>query len=670
MAKFKYKAFISYSHDDETWAKWLHRKLESYRVPKRLVQSLALDSNRLVPVFRDREDLATSSSLSDEIQAALDDSEYLIVLCSPAAAASKWVNEEIRQFKKLGRPVFLVIVAGEPEKCFPPAVRFEVDASGNITDKPVEPLAADLRKSSDGKTLGKLKLVAGLLGTDLDELRQRESQARQKRLILISIASLMGMAAAIMLATFAIISQRQAEKALEEAERQRSIVEAVNQFYNVDLLEAASPEREGRDVTVFRVLELATEKVDGQFDDRPEIEAAVRMSLALTWSSLGEYEIALDQFGQSADLLTGIHGDYHADVIEALSALGVGLADVSRFDEAEETFLDALRKANMALDEEHKATLSLKNNLAVFYVHQMRSAEALEIYLEIIEPMKRVYGENHSWTLRTQRNMAAAYRELGNVDKAIEITHEAIATMEKTLSASHPDLLDAKWNLAAALYSDGRPEKAIELASAVLDGQKESLGALHPSTLFTYQNIGAMYAGKGNDSAKASEILTEVITKYREIEMSESFALILAMSELAWAYGDLNQVEEADAAYTEVLKLSQKVLGSDHYDTLLIISNYARFYNAIERFEDALKLTLDTIESGRDALADYPFLSGMLHLGAGVAYLNLGHHEDAETELLDAQRQLNQLEGREEHKEKVRQNLEKLYELWQKPEES
>jgi len=670
MAKFKYKAFISYSHDDETWAKWLHRKLESYRVPKRLVQSLELDSNRLVPIFRDREDLATSSSLSDHIQAALDDSECLIVLCSPAAVASKWVNEEIRQFKKLGRPVFPVIVAGEPEKCFPPAARFEVDSSGNITDKPVEPLAADLRKSADGKTLGKLKLVAGMLGTDLDDLRQRENQARQKRLMLISVASLMGMAAAIVLTTFAIISQRQAEKALDEAERQRSIVEAVNQFYNVDLLEAAAPEREGHDVTVFRVLELATEKIDGQFDDQPEIEAAVRRSLGFTWSGLGEYEIALDQFEQTADLLTEIHGEYHADVIGALADLGVGLADVSRFDEAEETFLDALRKANMALDEEHKATLSLKNNLAVFYGHQMRSAEALEIYLEIIEPMKRVYGENHSWTLKTQRNMAAAYRDLGNVDKAIEIVHEVIATLEKTLSASHPDLLDAKWNLAAALYSDGRPEEAIELASAVLDGHRESLGALHPSALFTYQNIGAMYAGKGNDSAKASEILTEVITKYSEIGMSESFALILAMSELAWAYGDLNQVEEADAAYTEVLKLSQKVLGNDHYDTLMIINNYASFYNAIERFEDALKLTLDTIESGRDALADYPFLSGMLHLGAGVAYLNLGHYEDAETELLDAQRQLNQLEGREDHKEKVRQNLEKLYELWQKPEES
>ena len=34
---FKYWAFISYSHADEEWAKWLHKSLETYRVPRKLV---------------------------------------------------------------------------------------------------------------------------------------------------------------------------------------------------------------------------------------------------------------------------------------------------------------------------------------------------------------------------------------------------------------------------------------------------------------------------------------------------------------------------------------------------------------------------------------------------------------------------------------------------------
>jgi len=34
---YKYKAFISYSHQDKKWGDWLHRALETYRVPKGLV---------------------------------------------------------------------------------------------------------------------------------------------------------------------------------------------------------------------------------------------------------------------------------------------------------------------------------------------------------------------------------------------------------------------------------------------------------------------------------------------------------------------------------------------------------------------------------------------------------------------------------------------------------
>ena len=36
-ARFKYSAFISYSHGDVRWAKWLQSALEGYRVPRRLI---------------------------------------------------------------------------------------------------------------------------------------------------------------------------------------------------------------------------------------------------------------------------------------------------------------------------------------------------------------------------------------------------------------------------------------------------------------------------------------------------------------------------------------------------------------------------------------------------------------------------------------------------------
>lgn len=102
----RYSAFISYNHRDKRIAAWLHRAIETYRIPKRLrgrQTRLGILEARLPPVFRDREELAASSDLSQSIREALAVSGCLIVVCSPDSARSQWVNEEVRNFTALGR---------------------------------------------------------------------------------------------------------------------------------------------------------------------------------------------------------------------------------------------------------------------------------------------------------------------------------------------------------------------------------------------------------------------------------------------------------------------------------------------------------------------------------------------------------------------------------------
>src|SRR5687767_12838754 len=98
----KYAAFISYSHKDAKWAKRLQDRLEAFRVPKGLSASLGPGFKALRPVFRDRAELPSSGSLSAAMTAALQESHSRVVICSPSAARSRWVNEELRLFKEIG----------------------------------------------------------------------------------------------------------------------------------------------------------------------------------------------------------------------------------------------------------------------------------------------------------------------------------------------------------------------------------------------------------------------------------------------------------------------------------------------------------------------------------------------------------------------------------------
>jgi tetratricopeptide (TPR) repeat protein len=194
-AAIKYRAFLSYSHRDKAWAKWLHAALEGYRIDKELVgrqTPVGPVPKTLRPIFRDREDFSAGHSLTDQTVAALEASQSLIVLCSPQAAQSHYVNEEIRRFKASahrdqGRSAWVipVIVAGEPgdpeRECFPPALRYKVDANGELTPERDEPIAADARPEGDGKEIAKQKVIAGLLGLSLDEIARRAERARTRR---------------------------------------------------------------------------------------------------------------------------------------------------------------------------------------------------------------------------------------------------------------------------------------------------------------------------------------------------------------------------------------------------------------------------------------------------------------------------------------------------------
>ena len=139
---------------------------------------------RLWPIFRDREELPAATDLSETVREALAQSGALIILCSPHAAGSLWVAEEIEVFRRLhpDRPILAAILDGDPPDCFPGKLRaFGQDGTWH------EPLATDLRPQGDGAHLGLLKLVAGITGVGLDALVQRDAARRIRRVMAVTV---------------------------------------------------------------------------------------------------------------------------------------------------------------------------------------------------------------------------------------------------------------------------------------------------------------------------------------------------------------------------------------------------------------------------------------------------------------------------------------------------
>lgn len=183
-----YRAFLSYSHVDNRFAAKLHNWLETYRIPKHALPKTTFSRRTLSPIFRDRAEMPASSSLDQEVRDALTASDALLVLCSPEARASRWVNEEISLFREIhpDRPIIAAIFRGEPAESFPPAL-----LASSCQQNSVEPIAADFRPGHDGYKLARLKIVAGLTRIPLDRIIQRDAQRQVRRVMLVTATAFM-----------------------------------------------------------------------------------------------------------------------------------------------------------------------------------------------------------------------------------------------------------------------------------------------------------------------------------------------------------------------------------------------------------------------------------------------------------------------------------------------
>ena len=218
----KYFAFISYSHKDMKAAKKLHDFIEGYKLPANLNGKEDLP-NRIRPVFRDEYELK-GGQLTEQIQSALRNSRYLIVVCSPNSAKSYYCNQEIEYFKSLGREMQILpyIIDGkattdeDPDCCYAPCFK---DLQKNY-----DILGGDIRDI--GAQAAALKIIAAMLEVEFPSLFNRfAKRERRKRNIIIAVSAAFVLLATIV-ALFIWNQNRELDKAYKDLQNEKAKVES------------------------------------------------------------------------------------------------------------------------------------------------------------------------------------------------------------------------------------------------------------------------------------------------------------------------------------------------------------------------------------------------------------------------------------------------------------
>ncbi|MCX7562182.1 tetratricopeptide repeat protein [Xanthomonadaceae bacterium XH05] len=557
----RYRAFLSYSHHDEAVVRVLHRKLETFRVPRALrdAHGKALPA-RLAPVFRDRDELASSSQLSHSIETALDESEALVVVCSPASAGSAYVNDEIAWFRRNHpeRPVLAFVVAGDPGA----DPRMQVDPDATPQDRqpafPLmlaladagapdgalgEPLAADARPQGDGFDSALLKLVAGLLGVRYDELRRREHKRRQRVLALVSVASLLLATVFAALAWQATRARDIARAAQAQAELELTSERQTREFL-ISVFELADANQtRGESVTVREVLDRAVQRIDRSEFARPAIRARFLATMGQAYGSLGMNRRSAEMLRQSIAAASGENGDIetlrqHIDsgvllaailrdmgdyegalqALDAAEQLGVAdalqtaalanmrgevLTEQERDDDARASFkvaerlLRALPESKLRMQELGKTRIGL----ATLALYAGDAAAALTMFDEALPELEHALGPDHPLVIEALGTKGSAAYRNHQTEAAREAWERALQLAQRVFDPDNPQIGTFKNNLGLLLFEEGDFDAAEPLLRATLESDRRHRNADYEGLAFPLYNLGFLLRMRGDADA-------------------------------------------------------------------------------------------------------------------------------------------------------------------------
>lgn len=491
--RYLYRAFISYSHRDQDIAKRLHRELESYRIPSKLVgkqTSVGATPRRLRPIFRDREELPASGDLSAELSAALSQSMFLVVICSPAAAASRWVNEEILQFKRThgdGR-VLALVVDGEPNvsgatglaerECFPEALRFRIAADGQLSRKPAEPIAADYRREADGARLATQKLIAGLTGLKLDDLVRREAQRRIARATAVASVAVGGMVVTGGLAFYANTLRIEANAQRAIAQREAAAAKAASD-YLVGTFELSNPATDNpRTITALTILSRSAERARVELADQPTIQARLIATLGRAYKNLSLLAEARAAFEGSMPAITKAGPDGARALLE-LAAIQVKQGEL-------DPALATVAKAVSLLGPDPKAHSDIRAQAELTRGRIYTSASNVKAATAAFDRALAIYRQDPDTTpgemAMVLNNRGLLLSDDGRFDAAEASLTEALNLLRKSLGDNHLSTGKAWYALAQNSYNAGKLEtaraqigEALRIERAVLDSDNSIL---------------------------------------------------------------------------------------------------------------------------------------------------------------------------------------------------
>ncbi len=389
---------------------------------------------------------------------------------------------------------------------------------------------------------------------------------RHKAVVAGTAAVFLALIAGVVASTWEAVRARTAERAAVEqrqrADQEAAAAKAVSDFLQNDLLAQASAANQSSpnakldpDLKVRTALDRAAARIEGKFDQQPEVEAAIQDTIGRTYYDMGLYPQARKQLGRALSLHERVLGPENPKTVATMSRLGRTAWLEGKYEEAETLLSRALEIERRVLGPDHPDTLYSMNNLGNVYRSLGKDAEAEALYSKTLEIRRRVLGSEHRDTLTSMNNLANVYWSQGKYAQAEALYSQTLEIQRRVLGPEHPDTLLTMGNLADTYAKQRKFPQAETLFSQTREISFRVLGQEHPRTLGFLSDIAFMYQVQGK-YALAETHAAQALAGRRHALGSENPETMLSAADLALAYLSQGKFRESERLSREVLEFN------------------------------------------------------------------------------------------------------------------
>jgi len=654
--EYKYYAFISYSRKNSPAANYLQKELERSKIPSAKVDESLLpqDGKYLKPVFLDKRDLeVTEKDFSENIQHAIENSRYLLVLCSPESAQSEWVGREISYFLETHEnninAIVPIILSGNPgsgddQECLPEVLRREDIQRRNLPRMIPEKGETE----EQGWENGMVQAMSYMLRVNRESIKATIDAERIRIYRNYAAIFLVALLISAALTVWALLAEKRADRnaalanrneqtanrnanaAKAQAERaDKNAIEAKQQSDIAKKNEAEAKRQAGiakkneaeakRQEEIAKKNEAEAKRQEG-IAKKNEAEAKRQAGIAKKNESEAKRQAGIAKKNEAeAKRQAGIAKKNESEAKRQAEIAKSSLeflrdvfasSDPTQLGNKDIKVIDAIKakipEINKIKEWQLKASVALTvgsilNNLG-------KQKEALEL-LKISEALYEKYARESSEMAMCYNVLGVAYAACADHRSALKYHKKALAIQERFFNDKHADIFQSYTNLASTYSFSGNYQLALEYYEKAFKISKK-LPANHSYLYQYYNNIGGLYLKLGDDK-KALEYFKNALSN----ATSDSDKAV-TKNNIGFIYCRRKEYLVAWTYIKEASDIRKKIFPENHPEIALSYINEGAFYSLLGH-----KLALDHFRKALDIFNLYPDTQ---QANIAICYTNLG----------------------------------------------